>query len=125
MNSPRSVSMTRQALMERSGPPARGTPGCTHPPPASLSTSGRLLGLIHRDVPVPDSGIPPECVLATRDAFKDNVRPSNAGRRFWELQGFASPKAERLAGFSMSTPSAGIFFVRDPDGYRIEFIERS
>lgn len=35
--------------------------------------------------PVPDLGVPPEWVDAARDAVKDNVRPSNAGRRFWPL----------------------------------------
>jgi site-specific DNA recombinase len=38
-------------------------------------------------VPVPDSGIPRSLVDAARDAIKDNVRPSSAGRRFWELSG--------------------------------------
>jgi site-specific DNA recombinase len=38
-------------------------------------------------VPVPDSGIPREVVDAARAAIKDNRRPSNAGRRFWQLSG--------------------------------------
>jgi predicted site-specific integrase-resolvase len=36
-------------------------------------------------VPVPYAGIPLETVDAARAAIKDNRRPSNAGRRFWEL----------------------------------------
>jgi hypothetical protein len=38
-------------------------------------------------VPVPDSGVPREWVDAAREAIQDNYRPSNAGRRFWELSG--------------------------------------
>jgi site-specific DNA recombinase len=38
-------------------------------------------------VPVPYSGIPREIVDAARAAIKDNRRPSNAGRRFWQLSG--------------------------------------
>ncbi len=38
-------------------------------------------------VPVPDSGIPRELVDAARADVQDNTRPSNAGRRFWELSG--------------------------------------
>jgi site-specific DNA recombinase len=36
---------------------------------------------------VPDSGLPRSLVDAARDAIKDNVWPSSAGRRFWELSG--------------------------------------
>jgi site-specific DNA recombinase len=38
-------------------------------------------------VPVPDSGIPREWVDAAREKIKYNRRPSNAGRRSWELSG--------------------------------------
>src|SRR5215210_4718691 len=38
-------------------------------------------------VPVPYAGIPREMVDAAREAIKDNRRPSNAGRRFWQLSG--------------------------------------
>jgi site-specific DNA recombinase len=38
-------------------------------------------------VPVPYAGIPRELVDAARAAIKDNRKPSNAGRRFWELSG--------------------------------------
>ncbi len=38
-------------------------------------------------VPVPYAGIPREVVDAARAAIEDNRRPSNAGRRFWELSG--------------------------------------
>jgi len=38
-------------------------------------------------VPVPYAGIPREVVDAAQTAIKDNRRPSNAGRRFWELSG--------------------------------------
>ena len=40
-------------------------------------------------VPVLDPGIPRVLVDAARDAIKDNVKSENAGRRFWELKGFA------------------------------------
>ena len=38
-------------------------------------------------VPVPDSGIPRDLVLAARNAIKENKKCSNAGRYFWELTG--------------------------------------
>jgi hypothetical protein len=38
-------------------------------------------------VAVPDSGIPREVVDAARAYIEDNRRPSNAGRRVWELSG--------------------------------------
>ena len=38
-------------------------------------------------VPVPDSGIPRQWVDAARDGLKDNRRPTNAGRREWEMSG--------------------------------------
>jgi site-specific DNA recombinase len=38
-------------------------------------------------VPVPDSGVPQEWVVAAREAIKDNRAPSSAGHRFWELSG--------------------------------------
>ena len=38
-------------------------------------------------VPVPYSGIPREVADAARAAIEDNRRPSNAGRRLWELSG--------------------------------------
>jgi hypothetical protein len=38
-------------------------------------------------VPVPDSGIPREWVLAARETIKNNEKVSNCGRRFWELTG--------------------------------------
>jgi site-specific DNA recombinase len=38
-------------------------------------------------VPVPDAGVPREWVDAARAAIKDNVRPSRADERAWELKG--------------------------------------
>jgi site-specific DNA recombinase len=38
-------------------------------------------------VPVPDSGIPREWVDAAREKVMNNRKPSNAGRREWELSG--------------------------------------
>jgi site-specific DNA recombinase len=38
-------------------------------------------------VPVPDAGVPREWVDASRAAIKDNVRPSRADERSWELKG--------------------------------------
>jgi DNA invertase Pin-like site-specific DNA recombinase len=40
-------------------------------------------------MPVPDSGVQREWVDAAREAIKDNVRPSDAGRRHWTLKGFS------------------------------------
>src|SRR5215207_1741930 len=40
-------------------------------------------------VPIEDAGIPPAWVEAARDKVKNNVRPSNAGRRLWMLKGYA------------------------------------
>jgi site-specific DNA recombinase len=40
-------------------------------------------------IPTPDAGVPREHVEAARATIKDNVRPSNAGRRFWTLKGIA------------------------------------
>jgi site-specific DNA recombinase len=39
-------------------------------------------------VPVPDAGVPREWVDKARSAIKDNVRPSRAAGRDWELKGF-------------------------------------
>jgi hypothetical protein len=38
-------------------------------------------------VPVPDAGVPREWVDAARAAIRDNVRPSRADERSWELKG--------------------------------------
>ncbi len=38
-------------------------------------------------VPVPDAGIPRELVDAARGVIRDNLRPSSAAHRFWELSG--------------------------------------
>jgi site-specific DNA recombinase len=38
-------------------------------------------------VPVPYAGVPRELADAARAAIENNRRPSNAGRRFWELSG--------------------------------------
>lgn len=40
-------------------------------------------------VPVPDPGVPRVLVDAARGAIRDNVKSESAGRRFWELKGFA------------------------------------
>jgi site-specific DNA recombinase len=52
-------------------------------------------------IPVPDSGIPREWVLAAREAIKDNHKFSNCGRRFWELTGGVLRCAE--CGYAMGT----------------------
>jgi site-specific DNA recombinase len=52
-------------------------------------------------VPVPDSGIPREWVLAAREAIKDNEKVSNCGRRFWELTGGVLRCA--TCGYAMGT----------------------
>ena len=38
-------------------------------------------------VPTPDPSIPPGWVEAARERIKNNVRPPDAGHRFWELKG--------------------------------------
>ncbi|MDP8899713.1 MAG: recombinase zinc beta ribbon domain-containing protein [Actinomycetota bacterium] len=40
-------------------------------------------------VPVPNAGVPLENVEAARERIKDNVKPSRAAGRFWELKGLA------------------------------------
>lgn len=40
-------------------------------------------------VPVPDSGVPKEWVEAARERVRDNVKPSDAGHRAWNLKPFA------------------------------------
>src|SRR5215204_4444415 len=61
-------------------------------------------------MPVPDSGVPREWVDAARDAIKDNVRPSDAGRRYWNLKGFAHcPCGARLKPFTVRKKN-GIHF---------------
>ena len=52
-------------------------------------------------VPVPDSGIPKEWVLAARKAIEENEWVSNAGHRVWELTGGVIRCAE--CGRAMST----------------------
>jgi len=65
-------------------------------------------------VPVPDSGIPREWVDAPREKIKRNCRPSNAGRRFWELSGGVLRCAECRRAMTAHTcpkPSRGrIYF---------------
>lgn len=38
-------------------------------------------------VPVPDAGVPRELVEAARKTIQNNIKPSAAGARFWELSG--------------------------------------
>ena len=53
-------------------------------------------------MPVPDSGVPREWVEAAREAIRDNVRPSDAGRRYWNLKGFSyCPCGARLKPFTV------------------------
>jgi hypothetical protein len=59
---------------------------------------------------VPDSGVPREWVGAAREAIKDNVRPSDAGRRYWNLKGFSHcPCGARLKPFTVRKKN-GIHF---------------
>ncbi|HEV2094156.1 MAG TPA: recombinase family protein, partial [Rubrobacter sp.] len=61
-------------------------------------------------VPVPDSGVPREWVEAAREAIRDNVRPSDAGRRYWNLKGFSyCPCGARLKPFTVRKKN-GIHF---------------
>jgi len=65
-------------------------------------------------VPVPYAGIPRELVDAARDAIKDNRKPSNAGRRFWQLSGGILRCA--ICGMAMQSES-----VRAHSGDRYHF----
>ena len=61
-------------------------------------------------IPTPDAGVPREHVEAAREAIRDNVRPSNAGRRSWPLKGIAHcPCGVRLKPHTV-TRSYGTFF---------------
>ena len=61
-------------------------------------------------MPVPDSGVPREWVEAAREAIRDNVRPSDAGRRYWNLKGFSyCPCGARLKPFTVRKKN-GIHF---------------
>ncbi len=52
-------------------------------------------------VPVPDSGIPRELVEKARAAVKDNVRPPDSGRRYWDLKSLLfCPCGRRMTTFS-------------------------
>jgi site-specific DNA recombinase len=71
-------------------------------------------------VPVPDSGIPREWVLAARGAIKDNKRVSNCGRRVWELTGGVLRCA--ACGYAMGTnfiTDRGIGYYRCGRRYRL------
>jgi DNA invertase Pin-like site-specific DNA recombinase len=58
-------------------------------------------------MPVPDSGVPREWVDAAREAIKDNVRPSDAGRRYWNLKGFSHcPCGARLTPHTVTKKGA-------------------
>ena len=68
--------------------------------------------------PVPDSGVSREWVDAAREAIKDNVRPSDAGRRFWNLKGFSyCPCGARLKPFTVRKKN-GIHFYYICHAYR-------
>jgi hypothetical protein len=59
---------------------------------------------------VPDSGVPREWVDAAREAIRDNVRPSDAGRRHWNLKGsLFCPCGARLKPFTVRKKN-GIHF---------------
>jgi site-specific DNA recombinase len=62
-------------------------------------------------VPVPDSGIPREHVEAARAAIQDNVRPSDAGRRYWNLKGLAyCPCGARLTPHTVTKKGGPRFY---------------
>jgi site-specific DNA recombinase len=70
-------------------------------------------------VPVPDSGIPREWVDAAREKIKHNRRPSNAGRRYWDLSGGILRCGEcgrAMAAQTCPKPSQGriYFYYRCP-----------
>lgn len=57
-------------------------------------------------LPVPDLGVPPEWVDAARAAVRDNVKTSNAGRRFYELAGMVHcPCGRRCNTFVNNRPT--------------------
>jgi len=58
-------------------------------------------------VPVPDCGVPPELVVAARNAVKDNRSPSSAGRRVFDLSGgvlHCAACGRRMGGTSVLDP---------------------
>jgi len=61
-------------------------------------------------VPVPDSGIPREWVDAARANLKNNRRPANAGRRFWDLSGAILRCSECGRAMSARTASKKYFY---------------
>jgi DNA invertase Pin-like site-specific DNA recombinase len=62
-------------------------------------------------VPVPDAGIPPEWVLAAREAVAENVRPPDAGRRAWALAGRAwCPCGARLKPHTVTKRQHAIYY---------------
>ena len=62
-------------------------------------------------VPVPDSGVPREHVEAARAAIRDNVRPSDAGRRYWNLKGLAyCPCGARLTPHTVTKKGGPRFY---------------
>jgi site-specific DNA recombinase len=68
-------------------------------------------------IPVPDSGIPREWVDAAREAIRENLRPSSAGHRLWQLGGllFCEHCGRRTAPNAlMKRPSAPSFYYRCP-----------
>src|SRR5215210_6397357 len=66
--------------------------------------------------PVPDSGVPREWVDAAREAIKDNVRPSDAGRRYWNLKGFSIARAGRVSSPSRSARRTASTFTISATG---------
>lgn len=62
-------------------------------------------------VPVPDSGVLREHVEAARAAIRDNVRPSDAGRRYWNLKGLAyCPCGARLTPYTVTKKGGPRFY---------------
>jgi hypothetical protein len=61
-------------------------------------------------VPVPDSGIPREWVDGARATLKNNRRPANAGRRFWDLSAGILRCSECGRAMSPRTTSRTYFY---------------
>jgi polyhydroxyalkanoate synthesis regulator phasin len=60
---------------------------------------------------LPDSGVLREHVEAARAAIRDNVRPSDAGRRYWNLKGLAyCPCGARLTPYTVTKKGGPRFY---------------
>ena len=68
-------------------------------------------------MPAPDSGVPRKWVDAARERIRDNVRPSDAGRRYWNLKGLSyCPCGARLKPLTVRKKNGIHFYYICPTG---------